>query len=201
MSKSSGVYKMNTRVNEDQCDISNKDNANTTIFNYSMFNNYETNKNLEKECKDNFNKVSEFSINNHMMMKDGYGMTNACRVDSDSELRNDFEMYDKGKQQLFTRVFTGGPNVNKGGIDTTVDSKVTQGNFTTKNDFCNILVEKSYDRFEPMNKKILASFQNPKNIIPEWTWGGDGTRDVLSQKDFLENNGYEFNGSSWEKKC
>ena len=45
-----------------------------------MFNNYETNKNLEKECKDNFNKVSEFSINNHMMMKDGYGMTNACRA-------------------------------------------------------------------------------------------------------------------------
>ena len=92
-------------------------------------------------------------------------------------------------------------NADKGGLEADIDAKLTQGTFTSKKETCEVLSEKCFDRFEPMPENILKSVQNVENIIPSWQWGGEGTRDVLSQRDFLEKNGYEYDGESWKKRC
>jgi hypothetical protein len=137
-----------------------------------------------------------------MIVKDGVGFTNACRIDDDTEARINVEMTnDRGKQQLFTRLFTGSPNINKGGFEPELDAQMTQGSFSIKKENCDILSEKSFDRFEPMREGMLKNIQSANNIVPEWKWGGEGTRDVMSQRGFLENNGYAFDGNVWAKKC
>ena len=116
------LFENSTRLNEDECDIESRENNNTDICQYRMFNMYQTNKDTEKECKINYDKIMDFSVNNRMNIRDGIGFTNACRVDDDSVVRNEFEMYDKGRQQLFSRVFQGGPNVNKGGLEPEIEN-------------------------------------------------------------------------------
>lgn len=194
------VFEKQTRLRQDDCDKESQELQNDDAYKYNTFNTFTTNKNNEQECKSNFKSLVDFSLDNYMNIRDGYGNTNACGIDNDSKVRNDFEMHDKGRQQLHTRVFVGGPNVNKGGFEPEVDSKLTQGTFVSRKETCDVLSEKSFDRFEPMREEILKSIQNPKNIVPEWTWGGEGTRDVLTQRNFLENNGYEHDGKTW-KKC
>ena len=191
----------NTRLNDDECDVESKDLQNNSVFEYNMLNVYQTNKDNEKECKINYDKIKEFQVNNRMNMRDGVGYTNACRVDNDSSARQVELTHDRDRQQLFSRVFQGGPNVNRGGFESVIDSKLTQGSVVIKKENTNILSEKSYDRFEPMNTCMLDNIQSHKNIVPEWKWGGEGTRDVLSQRDFLENNGYMFDGNVWLKSC
>lgn len=196
------LFENRTRLHEDECDVESKDLQNDNIYEYRMLNVFQTNKNTEKECVANMNKLRDFSVNNHMNIKDGIGFTNACHVDNDSEVRNKMQMTsDREKQQLITRMFQGGPNINKGGFEAETDSKMTQGDFSVRKDYCDILSEKSFDRFEPMKECMLKNVQNEKHLIPEWQWGGEGTRDVLSQRDFLENNGYMFDGNVWKKQC
>ena len=196
------LFKNKTRLHEDECDVESKDIQNNNIYEYMSMNIFQTNKNNEKECSESLNKIRDFSVNNHMHIRDGMGVTNACYVDHDSEVRNKFEMTsDKAKQQLYTRIFQGVPNINRGGFEAEVDAKMTQGDLHVKSDYCDIISEKSFDRFEPMKECMLNKNQNIENVIPEWQWGGEGTRDVLSQRDFLENNGYMFDGNVWKKHC
>lgn len=194
------LFENQTRLRQDDCDKESQDLQNKDAYDYTTFNGYVTNKNNEKECKSNFKSVVDFSVDNYMNIRDGYGYTNACGVDIDSKVRNDFEMHDRGKQQLSSRIFVGGPNVNKGGLEPEIDAKLTQGTFVSRKETCEVLAEKCFDRFEPMPDHILKSVQNPDNIVPNWQWGGEPTRDVLTQRDFLEKNGYEHDGKMW-KKC
>jgi hypothetical protein len=196
------LFEKKTRLSEEECDINSREMNNNEMFNYRTFNNIQTNKNNAKDCLDNYNKISEFSFENFMNIKDGHGFTNACLVDNDSEIRNNFKVTsERAKQQLFSRTFVGGPNLNKGGFEAEMDAKLTQGFTNSKKHNCTILAEASYERFEPMNNCMLSNLQSTKTIIPAWKWGGEGTRDVLSQRDFLENNGYSFNGKIWQKGC
>lgn len=176
------VFEKQTRLKDDVCEVESQTTQNKDVFSYSTFNIYQTNKDTEKECNKNIDKIKEFSIENRMQIRDGYGFTNACRVDMDSKVRNNFEMTDKGKQQLFTRTFQGGPNVNKGGFEPEIDAKLTQGAFSTRKDACDVLSERSFDRFEPMSEAMLQNIQNVDNIVPTWTWGGVSTREVNAHK-------------------
>ena len=194
------VFEENTRLRHDDCDKESRELQNNDAYKYTTFNNIATNQNTAEKCKSNRESLLDFSLNNYMNIRDGYGFTNACGVDTDSKVRNDFEMHDKGKQQLNSRVFVGGPNANKGGLEPGIDSKLTQGTFVSKKETCDVLSERNFDRFEPMPEAILKSVQDPEHIVPKWTWGGEPTRDVLSQRDFLEKNGYEHDGKTW-KKC
>jgi hypothetical protein len=196
------LFQKKTRLSEEDCDQVSREGHNDNIFEYRTFNNYQTNKDNKKECVDNSQKISDFSIQNFMNIKDGHGNTNACHIDQDSEVRNNMKYTtDREKQQLFSRVFVGGPNLSKGGFEAETDARLTQGLMNSKKVNCSVLSESCYDRFEPMNNCMLKTIQSADNIIPDWKWGGEGTRDVLTQRVFLENNGYMFDGKVWQKKC
>lgn len=194
------LFDNKTRLNDDQCDIDSIESQNATIYNYSTMNVYQTN---NKDSDKNMKKMKDFFVDNHMTMKDGYGNANGSTIDNDSKLRNDFEMYDRGKQQLFPRLFTGGPNVNRGGFKAEIDSKLSQGLYTSRKETCDIITEKGFDRFEPMNEAVRKSVQNVENIVLPNNFINNGTRDVLSQRDFLENNGYKYDEDfgHWKKQC
>ena len=143
----------------------------------------------------NFEKVSEFANDNHMLIRDGYGNTNGCYIDKDSEARTFNITSDKRRDNLNTRMYRGGPNLARGNTNPEVESKLVQGNMTAFD-----CPNKSLDVFVPMLPCLKKSIQDPKNIVESWQRGGESTRDTLKQEDFLSKNGYIFDGKVWLKK-
>ena len=182
------------RVGADTCAITSTENQNKRIEDYMLFNTQRTN---VLDCKDKVDNVKDFMANNHMFIKDGYGYTNACRIDHDSKIRMNPNINDRSKNQMFTRTFQAVPDLSRGDVNTESESKIQQGE-TTYNDFeCH---GRSLDVFMPMLSCLQNTIQDPQNIIPDWKWGGETTRDTLKQKEFLEKNGYHFDGNAWNKK-
>jgi|TARA_Y100000389_G_scaffold3023_3_gene2945 hypothetical protein len=189
------LFDIQNRIGNDDCALGFETNYNKSVSDYMLFNNYQTNQQDDNKCVMNFDKVSEFANNNHMMVRDGYGNTNGCFIDNDSDVRKFNLTSDKKRDILNTRMYRGGPNLSRGSTNPEVESKLIQGNMST-NDCPN----RSLDVFIPMLPCLKKSIQDPNNIIESWQRGGDSTRDTLKQEDFLSKNGYIFDGKVWLKK-
>lgn len=181
------------RVGTDTCATESVDEQNKRMEDYMLFNSYRGN---AVECSGEVNKIKEFMAENHMTIRDGYGFTNACRVDNDSELRIDSNKINRDKNQIFTRTFQAVPDLSKGDMNVDNESKIQQGELTFDDFQCQ---GKPFDVFTPMLPCLKDNIQNPKHIIESWTRGGDTTRDTIKQKEFLEKNGYHFDGMSLQK--
>ena len=194
-------FDLEHRIGADKCAQNARDLQNQSIDNYYMFNAY-SQTNLT-DCKDNAgaNKVREFADVNHAVIRDGYGVANMCHIDHDSKLRNESQMtHDRLKTQIFPRIFQGVPNFARGGFVPNVESRLVQGESSTKLGSCTQLSEVNFDRFTPLLSCLHDNVQNPQNIVPGWTWGGEPTRDTVRQTRFLEDHGYQFDGSVWKKQ-
>ena len=189
------LFDIQNRIGNDDCAMDFDTSYNKSISDYMLFNQYQTNQTDEKVCTMNFNKVSEFANNNHMMLRDGYGNTNGCYIDNDSEVRQFRLTSDKKRDNLNTRMYRGGPNLSRGNANPEVESKLVQGDMSIYD-----CPNRSLDVFIPMLPCLRKSIQDPKNIIESWQRGGDSTRDTLKQEDFLSKNGYVFDGKVWLKK-
>lgn len=184
------------RVGTDTCAIESVNEQNKRMEDYMLFNLYRGN---QLECAAEVDKIKEFMSENHMTIRDGYGFTNACQVDKDSSIRIDATKLKRGKNQMFTRTFQAVPNLSKGDVNVESESRIQQGELTFDDFQC---TGKSFDVFTPMIPCLKENIQNPNNLIESWTRGGDTTRDTLKQKEFLEKNGYHFDGISLQKnKC
>lgn len=182
------------RIGSDDCAKETIENQSKKVEEYLLFNSYKTNK---EDCGDEVKKLNDFVANNHMNIREGYGFTNGCRIDNDSELRQLVLTSDKTKTQLFSRVFQGVPNLGRGNQNVDIENQLIQGD-NTYNDFeCH---GQSLDVFQPMITCLQKEIQDPKHIIPEWVRGGESTRDTLKQTEFLEKNGYKFEQNAWIKK-
>jgi hypothetical protein len=194
-------FDLEHRIGADKCAQNARDIQNKSIDNYYMFNVFaQTN---PTDCKDNAaaNKLQEFADVNHVVFRDGYGVANHCRIDDDSKLRNESQMTnDRFKTQIFPRIFQGVPNFARGGFVPNVESRLVQGETNMSHNSCTQLSEINFDRFTPLLSCLQDNVQNPRNIVPEWTWGGEPTRDSVRQGRFLEENGYQFDGSVWKKQ-
>ena len=188
------LFDKSHRVGSDTCATDAKLDQNKSMEDYMLFNSYKTN---IPNCDKSLTKLQEFAINNHMVPNDGYGFTNGCKVDTDSDIRMYNLTNTKQKNQLFSRIFQAVPNLGKGDIDSLKESRIQQGE-NQYNDFeCH---GQSFDVFTPMLPCLEKSIQDTNHIIPTWTRGGESTRDTLHQKYFLEKNGYDFDGNKWSKK-
>ena len=187
------------RIGADECNKGADLLQSEKIYDYNSFNFYKTN---TDDCDKSVDKMQEFAANNFMNIKEGYGYTNSCRVDNDSDLRFKTSMSTntKEKTQLFSRTFQGVPNLFKGTLKADEESKIIQGVYSGNEKSCRQTSEKPYDTFVPMINCLKDNIQNPNNIIPSWQWGGEGTRDTVQQKTFLEKNGYVKEGTNWSKK-
>jgi hypothetical protein len=182
------------RVGTDNCAIESVNEQNKRMEDYMLFNSYRGN---AIQCSDEVKKINEFMTENHMTIRDGYGFTNACRVDNDSMIRIDSNKINRDRNQIFTRTFQAVPDLSKGDMNVENESKIQQGEITFDDFQCH---GKPLDVFTPMLPCLRESIQNPEHLIESWTRGGDTTRDTIKQKEFLEKNGYHFDGMSLQKR-
>ena len=182
------------RVGTDNCARESGNDQNKRMEDYMLFNSYRGN---VLECTDEVKKIREFMTENNMTMREGYGFTNACQVDNDSMMRIDSNKINRDRNQIFTRTFQAVPDLSKGDINVDNESRIQQGEITFDDFQCE---GKPFDVFTPMLPCLKANIQNPEHIVESWTRGGDTTRDTIKQKEFLEKNGYQFDGISLQKK-
>ena len=175
------------RVGVDTCAIESMDQQNEKANNYMLFDLYNG-----KNCDDaSMRDLREFATENNFTYRGGYGFTTACEVDNDSRLRIENETKMRMRNQMFTRTFQAVPDLSRGDVNVVNESKMQQGVNTYGMYDCE---EKPFDTFTPMLPCLASSVQDVRHIIPEWQRGGESTRDTLKQKEFLEKNGYHFDG-------
>lgn len=199
------VFGNGNRLIDDTCVRDAKEFQNDYINNYLTFNYYPTNYDEcpKDDAENKMNDMVEFSLDNYMHIADGYGTPSHCLIDKDSEIRhNTIWTHDhKSKQQLCSRVFQDIPDLSKGGFVPQLESKLVQGEDTAMRKSCDVLAEKSlFDHhIIPMVDCLKNTIQNPEHIIMD-NWGGVGTRDGIRQEEYLNDQGYFYDGKVWQKK-
>jgi hypothetical protein len=182
------LFENHHRLGEDSCYLESQNAQSDKIMSYKLFNPYKTN---VENCESKIYDLQNFVIENpNLHIKEGFGFTNACLVDQDSMLRNKAEMTNfKCKSQLATRVFPGGPHLNKSGFESVLDSRLTQGELNaSKRKACELYNEKGFDVFTPLIPCLQNTIQDVNHIVPNWTRGGDHTRMDLKESNCHKNN-------------
>lgn len=184
------------RLTSDDCALLTKELQNRSINDYYLYNAFFTSK-----CEDN-SKLLDFMIENpNLTFRDGYGITNACGVEVDSELRNASKLTNfREKEQLCTRWYQAVPNIGKGGLIPNIESRLKYAEDTSDIKDCDILAEKDFDRFLPMIKCLEKNVQNPDNIILPFERGGKFTRDFVRQDEYLQHCGFINDGKTWRRE-
>lgn len=187
---------LENRLNDDQCSLANRALANKSVNDRQLYNFYYTN-----DCK--CDAFDDTLFDNYYTIRDGYGYTNGCVVDVDSELRvNKMVTHDKGRIQLCSRSFGGGPNLNKGGLIPNIESRLRDADDTSDIRACDIVTEKSFIPHTWYHlKPCVASVQDPKHIVEPWTRGGEVTRDYVRNNEYLEScNFVNIDGKNWVRR-
>ena len=142
-----------------------------------------------------------------MFFRDGYGWTSkdGCNIDKDSKMRNGDRLTNKREiNQLFQRPYATVPYMGRGEGDVCTESKLRSAEDTSQNRPCNNLAGIYIDRFVPQLPCVRQSVQNPKNLIPEdsdrtWVRGGQPSRQIIRNKNYLKKCGFTYNGKLWQK--
>ena len=186
-------FDLTSNLGCDKCNLDEKLRQNQSIHDYNTFN-Y-----MKDNCDDE--KTREFLFENpNLQMKYGFGYADKCTVDVDSQLRNNSELTQtKCRNQYFTRQFQAVPDLSRGVLAPNTESRLLHGEDTGQKRSCNVLSGVYVDRFTPLVQCLKENIQNPKNIIPDWTWGGAHSRYDVRDKDYLERCGYKFDGKNWNK--
>ena len=175
------------RVGVDTCAIESQEQQNIKANNYMLFDLYNI-----KDCnEEKYKQLQEFASENNFTIRGGVGYTTSCDVDNDSLLRIEQDKKLRMRNQMFTRTFQAAPDLSRGDVNVVNESKIQQGANTLGTYNCD---EKPFDVFTPMLPCLAKSVQDVDHIIPQWQRGGESTRDTIKQKEFLEKNGYHFDG-------
>jgi hypothetical protein len=131
----------------------------------------------------------------------GYGVSDWCSIDGDSELRYSAITHDKCPIQLRTEVFPGPPNMSSGPVHPDELSELLSGDQTREKRACNVLAGSSTldNVIVPLVPCLAENIQNPDHIVPPWTWGGVPSRELVREAEYLEKCGYEYDGKVWQK--
>lgn len=188
------LFDQEHRIGADACANDAKNKQNEMYNQYLAFNYF-------KEC-DGRENLQTFSTDNHMVYRDGFGSADTCTVNDDSMLRYGWEWtHIRNPQQLPKRVFTAIPDLSSGAFHADVESRLRLGEDTNTKKTCDPVSEVStLDHSITPMLPCVKSVQDPQHIVPSWTWGGENTRDTVFQTQFLEENGYAFDGNVWKKQ-
>lgn len=191
------LYNANIKLNSDKCWMNAKDNNNGQIESYNLYFNDNSKQNKEYGS---YPSMSYEHVN--LRGRTGYGATDDYLVDVYSSLMNnpDSMTRDRCPIQLTERLFAGGPKLT--GIERTIDKELdvlsgvdtrTQPIFTASDEtvasktgsaLCNKqIMEKTTYHFVPL-LDCIKEVQNHKNIVPEWTMGGEDTRSYVNKQKF-----------------
>ncbi len=186
-------FENENRLGTDECAMNAKDYQNSSINDYSLWNVYNMNCAPQRE-----KELEDFSIKHpNLHYKNGYGYTNGCYVDNDTELRhNALITNEKSKTQLFTRFYQANPDLSKGTSVPNVESRLISGDDTTQYRQCDRLGERDFDRFTPLIP-CLENIQDPENVVLPFHQGGENSREMMRSAMVLKKCGYKHDGKNW----
>lgn len=179
------------RVCSDQCAKESRDNQNDAIAGYELY------QYLPVNCDNKHARFPEFSYDHvNLTGRVGYGLAEGCIVDNYSALRNDPAQLtrDRCRIQLFTRIFTGCPDLRPGVGDPNTELDILAG--SSSDDVSGQagckreLTEQQTYHPDPL-LDCIKTVQDPKHIVEPWVRGGDPTRDYVRRREFLEECGME----------
>lgn len=197
------VYNVNelTRLQEDKCYINNRNRDALHSGRYHLANFH--------DCKCGAPVTRKLSLQQaSTYYRDGVGWTsnNGCNIDNDSKLRNSNNLTNhRGVHQLFPREILTVPYMGRGSGNTCVESRLRPGETTSQHKSCNSLSGSFVNNYIPQLPCIQSTIQNPKYIIPEdsdnsWIRGGQPSRQIIRNTDYLNKCGFNYNGKYWEKQ-
>ena len=174
-------YNMGTSVCSDTCWKNAKENNNKEIEDYTLYDKYSHYKSESK-----LGSLPDFALQHpNLRGRPGYGLADEYLIDNYSALRNDPNSltHDKCSNQLFERVFQAPPLLKgaEGNIEKELD--ILSGSDTNPFKCKKTIMEKEGRIGYPLID-CLKDLQNPDNIVPEWTNGGEDTRSYKNRAEF-----------------
>jgi len=193
-----GTFNINnqTRLEQDRCFLDTKTKQSMGTGMYQTYNYY--------DCECGIANVKEVSLQqptvNH---NDGYGWSQ-CAIDKDSDIRNAKNQTNpKLIQQLSQIPYLTTPYMGRGIGDVCLETTMLPGESTFQKKSCNSLSGVYISNvFTPQIPFIEENVQNPIHIIPEdndtkWLRGGQPSRQVIRNLDYLERCGFENKNGAW----
>jgi hypothetical protein len=171
----------------DSCWMDFKNHGNDKILNYST---YEQSSQL-LPCEAPKVRVPDFMLDHpNLRGRAGYGLAESCLVDTYSDLlmNNEKMTRDRCRIQLNTRVFTGVPQLKGCELNPSKELELLTGDDTT------YTISGCKKRLMELQLKhpiplvdCMKDIQNPNNIVPVWTNGGEDTRSYINRMNFNKN--------------
>lgn len=197
--KSLGIQNL-SRLNEDSCYLDVRVQQSSKPGQYQTFNYY--------DCECGAPVARDVSLQQPAVLhRDGYGWTSngGCNIDHDSKLRNARNMTNPRLiQQLHERPYMTVPYMGRGEGNPCLETVLLPGEATGSKRAGNTLSGIFIDRFDPQIPVIQENIQNPVHIIPEdtdsqWIRGGQPSRQIIRNMDYLAHCGYEQPDKLWQR--
>lgn len=146
--KCAKIFDWENKLTMDSCALQAKENDNISIVDYYTYNSINCENQDSKPCS----KTDLMYYNPNLRFRNGYGLTDACNVETDSKARYVQFTHGPEKKQLCVRNFKAVPDFAKGNLSiTTIDSYLKNALDTSVDKDCAKLSEKTIQRFIPLN--------------------------------------------------
>lgn len=185
-------FYIDSSLQSDDCWLNAKDNYNTQIRSYTLYNN-----DSSKETNESGSLPTVFADHINLLGRPGYGLADDYLIDVYSSLRNDEAAVtrDRCPVQLYTRIFKGGPRLRGQPGDINAELDLVSGSDTRSLLSVNSVKGERNNDMMCHNKTIMEQttnvlppvldfvkdMQNPDNIISSWTRGGEDTRSYVNK--------------------
>ena len=176
-----------SRVGDDQCSISGRDQQN------NEFGTYTTTNYFANWC--GMKKPISFATEQPGIFYNGGEPCGAggCNVSYDSKLKiGTIQTHPKCRISLYQRPFATVPFLGRGPPRPVIESRLQQGDYTAETKSCKTVTEKSFEELwdTPLVPTLQATIQNPANLVEGvaangWIRGGLPSREITRDRDYL----------------
>lgn len=165
----------------------------------NKINSYYTYDNQLVDCEAPNVRMPDFMYDHvNLRGRPGYGVSDPCLIDNHSKMINNVDgvTRDRCKLQLFKRLFSAPPlfKGQSGDINSELDilSGSDSGGIYNNNAINRYGCKKTIMEQQIKNPipllDCMKDIQNPDNIVPIWTNGGEDTRSYINRLNFNRNN-------------
>ena len=173
-------FDASTSICSDNCWRTAKDLNNNKMSEYNLYPN-----NFVDCVNPNVRMTDSYLEHPNLRGRPGYGLADDCLIDNDSSLRNnpDAMTQYRCRIQLNERIFTSGPRLRCGVGNIGEELKLIEGTDTNPFKCKKQIMEKEMNNFIPL-LDFMKDIQDPNNIVPVWTNGGEDTRSYIHRAEF-----------------
>ena len=176
-----------SRIGDDQCSISGRDQQNNEFGTYTTTNFFSNWCGMKKPIAFATNQPGVFYKGGEICGAGG------CNVNSDSKLRiGTIQTNPKCRISLYQRPFATVPFLGRGPPRPVIESRLQQGNYTAETKSCKTVTEKSFQQLRetPLVPTLQATIQNPANLVEGvaangWIRGGLPSREITRDREYL----------------